>query len=102
VDDRDFVVTTPFTYLMAGLYQQSSDDHAILFASMILASPEPWGVKFIYMDGDHPTWPETMNHVIVQVDTSDGSYLVEAMSKYSMNPYEEGVYGWFFTIDPVE
>ncbi|HET9587761.1 MAG TPA: hypothetical protein VFO91_03135 [Anaerolineales bacterium] len=48
------------------------EDHAILFASMILASPVPWEVKFIYMDAEHPTRPQTMNHVIVQVVTSNG------------------------------
>lgn len=75
------------------------EDHAILFASMILASPTPWEVKFIYMDGDHPTQPETMNHVIVQVVTANGPYLVEATSKYSMDPYDEGVYGWAYSIN---
>ena len=54
------------------------EDHAILFASMILASPAPWVVEFTYMDGYHPTQPQTLNHVIVQVMTQNREYLVEA------------------------
>lgn len=75
------------------------EDHAILFASMILAAPTSWEVKFIYMDGEHPNQPQTMNHVIVQVVTSGGPYLVEATSKVSMNPYTDGVYGWSYSIN---
>ncbi len=139
VDGRDFVDTTPFTYLMEDLYYASPDeytfikevwnivaqltaytseideiprfpmetlltgggdceDHAILFASMIMASPVSWDVNFIYMDSYHPTQPETVNHVIVEVVTPNSSYLVEATSKDTMNPYSEGVYGWTFGI----
>ncbi len=74
------------------------EDHAILFASMILASPPPWEVKFIYMDGDNPTQPQTMNHVIVQVVTPDSPYLIEATSKENINPYGQEIYGWAYTI----
>lgn len=139
VDDRDFIDSTPFTYLMADLYYDSQDDytfikevwnivaqltaytseiqetprfpmetllsgggdcedHAILFASMILASPPTWTVEFTYMDGDNPTRPQTMNHVIVKVVTPSGTYPVEATSKFSMNPYDQGVVGWSYTI----
>jgi len=139
VDDRDFVDSTPFTYLMADLYRNSPDDytfikevwnivaqltaytseiqetprfpmetllsgggdcedHAILFASMILASPPAWTVEFTYMDGDNPTQPQTMNHVIVHVVTPSGTYPVEATSKYSINPYRQGIFGWSFPI----
>jgi hypothetical protein len=74
------------------------EDHAILFASMILASPLPGNVEFIYMDAENPTQPQTMNHVIVNIETANESYLVEATSKYSMNPYSDGVTGWSYTI----
>jgi hypothetical protein len=139
VDDRNFIDATPFTDLMAELYQQSPDDstfiaevwnivaqltayndeidetprfpmetllsgggdcedHAILFASMILAAPTSWQVKFIYMDGDHPSQPEGVNHVIVQVITSDGSHLVEPTSQFYINPYGDSVTGWTYPI----
>ena len=74
------------------------EDTAILFASMILAAPVQWKVQLVYMDIDHPTNPQTVNHVIVSIDTGQAKYLVETTSSDVMEPYTNGVNGWFYTV----
>lgn len=95
-DEIDETPRFPMETLLSG--GGDCEDHAILFASMILAAPTSWEVKFIYMDGDHPTEPQDVNHVIVQVITPDGPILVEATSQYSINPYGDSVTGWDYLI----
>lgn len=75
------------------------EDHAILFASLLLAAPVNWRVSLVYMDGYNPTMPQTMNHVIVSVETSFRKYYIEATSNQIMEPYADGVYGWSFEIE---
>jgi hypothetical protein len=75
------------------------EDHAILFASMILAAPVNWEVELVYMDADHVLEPQTMNHVIVYLDTGTRQYWIEATSNTTMEPYQQGVDGWYFKVD---
>jgi tetratricopeptide (TPR) repeat protein len=95
-DEIDETPRFPMETLLSG--GGDCEDHAILFASMILAAPTSWEVNFIYMDSDHPNQPEVVNHVIVQVVTPAGPYLVEATSKYSIDPYNGTVTGWAFPV----
>lgn len=87
----------PLETLLAG--GGDCEDHAILFASMILAAaPDNWTVDLVYMDGDNPTNPQTMNHLIVYIDTGNRTYTVEATGKDVMEPYTDGVNGWYYEI----
>jgi hypothetical protein len=88
----------PFETLLAG--GGDCEDHAILLASIILAAAPPsWEVDLVYMDSKNPTAPQTMNHVIVFVDTGNRTYTIEATGKDVMEPYEQGVRGWYSEID---
>jgi hypothetical protein len=69
------------------------EDTSILFASMIKAAPVDWTVELVYLDGDHPHAPETLNHVMVCVDTGEHTYWVETTSKGDMEPFGP-VAGW--------
>jgi hypothetical protein len=88
----------PLETLLAG--GGDCEDHAILFASMILAAaPSSWTVDLVYMDSYNPTNPQTINHMIVYIDTGNHSYTVEATRKDFMEPYSEGVRGWYSEIE---
>jgi hypothetical protein len=83
----------PLETLLAG--GGDCEDTSILFASMIKAAPVDWTVELVYMDSRNPTALVEMNHLIVSVDTGQGSYLVETTSKTNMLPYNKGVDGWY-------
>ena len=74
------------------------EDTAILFASMILAAPVDWEVQLVYMDIDNPSDAQDVNHVIVSIDTGQESYLIETTTNEVMQPYVNGVNGWFFDV----
>jgi len=86
----------PLETLLAG--GGDCEDTAILFASMLDAAPVNWRIEFVYMDGNSPNYPLVMNHVAVQVTTSEQRYMVESTSKGVMDPYNGSVNGWFFNI----
>jgi hypothetical protein len=87
----------PLETLLAG--GGDCEDHAILFASMILAAaPQDWKVDLVYMDSDHPTEPQTINHMIVYIETQNRPYTIEATGKQIMEPYLQGVNGWYTEI----
>jgi hypothetical protein len=74
------------------------EDTAILFASMILAAPVDWKVQLVYMDIDNPGNPQTVNHVIVYIDTGQTSYLIDTTTNEVMQPYTDGVTGWYYDV----
>jgi hypothetical protein len=39
-----------------------------------------------------------MNHLIVYIDTGNRRYTVEATGKQVMEPYADGVNGWYYEI----
>jgi hypothetical protein len=87
----------PLETLLAG--GGDCEDNAILFASMILASAPPdWKVDLLYMDLDHPYAPQTINHMIVYIETSNDRYTVETTGKSVMEPYGDAVDGWYSEI----
>ena len=74
------------------------EDLAILVASMIKAAPADYKVQLVYMDLDHPTDPQDVNHVAVWVEAPSGyKTFVEATSKTEMSPYD-AVVGWFIDV----
>jgi cell division protein FtsB len=87
----------PLETLLAG--GGDCEDSAILFASMIKAAPVKWTIKLVYLDIDNPTRPLTVNHAIVQVNTGKENYLVETTEPDEMEPYTDGVDGWFFDVN---
>lgn len=86
----------PLETLLAG--GGDCEDTAILFASMVLAAPVDWKVQLVYMDGDHPTHPLTMNHLSVYVVTDQQAYHVETTGKSEVDPYPDGVNGWYYDV----
>lgn len=84
----------PLETLLAG--GGDCEDTAILLASMILAAKQNWVVQLVYMDIDNPTDPQTVNHVIVHVDTGEEAYLIDTTQNEVMQPYKGGVSGWYF------
>lgn len=74
------------------------EDTAILFASMILAAPVDWTVELVYMDIYNPTNPNEVNHVIVHIDTGTDQYFIETTSDSEMQPYKDGVSGWYYEV----
>jgi len=47
------------------------EDLAILFASLLKASPYPYKLSLVYMDANNPADPVNPNHVIVWVEADD-------------------------------
>jgi hypothetical protein len=82
----------PLETLLAG--GGDCEDTAILMASMLLAAHTGWEVDLVYMDLDHPTQPQAINHAIVAVKTGTSTYLIETTSKTEMMPFGSGVRGW--------
>jgi hypothetical protein len=87
----------PLETLLAG--GGDCEDTAILFASMVLAAPVDWKVQLVYMDSDHPTSPLTMNHLSIHVVTDRYAYDVETTSKSEIDPYPDGVNGWYYDVE---
>jgi hypothetical protein len=86
----------PLETLLAG--GGDCEDTPILFASMVRAAGTPWSIELVYMDLDYPDQPQSVNHVIVSVDTGNEQFLVETTSNQVMEPYPNGVNGWWFSI----
>jgi predicted nuclease with TOPRIM domain len=62
------------TFLKGG---GDSEDLSILLASMLMAAPADWDVRLVFMDIDHPQNAQTINHMIVYVDTGEEKLLLE-------------------------
>lgn len=75
------------------------EDLSILFASLIKAANTDWKVALVYMDIYNPTDPQEVNHVVVHIDTDERGYLIETTSDEVMEPYDDGIVGWFIEID---
>lgn len=86
----------PLETLLAG--GGDCEDTAILFASMVLAAPVDWKVQLVYLDGNHPTKPLEMNHVAVYLVTESRPYDVETTEKDIIDPYPDGIDGWYYDV----
>ncbi|MFC2174752.1 hypothetical protein ACFLQ2_02670 [archaeon] len=74
------------------------EDSSILMASMLRAASPDWIVQLVYLDADNPLDPQTMNHVIVYVDTGTYSRYVETTAKTYYDYYPDGVNGWIVEV----
>ncbi len=82
----------PLETLLAG--GGDCEDLSILFASLIQAAPVDWYVDLVYVDSENINDPQTSDHVVVYIDTWQGTYVVETTSDTVMLPYLDGVTGW--------
>lgn len=80
------------------------EDLAILVADMLRSSSytQDWEIQLVYIDSDHPTMPQTANHVVVFVDYGESHVIVEATAEpdmYGGHPhYPDGIRGWFYDV----
>ncbi len=86
----------PLETLLAG--GGDCEDTAILVASMLKAAPVDWKVSLVYLDSHHPENPVSPNHVVVYVETPTNAYTIETTSHTTMNPYTNGINGWYFEV----
>jgi hypothetical protein len=86
----------PLETLLAG--GGDCEDTGILLASMIRAARPDWPINLVYMDAYNPEKPESVNHLIVHVDTGSRQYLIETTSNLVMEPFSH-VEGWYLQVD---
>jgi hypothetical protein len=86
----------PLETLLAG--GGDCEDLSILFASMIKAAPVDWQVDLVYIDTEDLVHPESINHLIVHVNTGERDYLIETTSNQDMEPYRDGLSGWYLAV----
>lgn len=89
---------TPFEVLTRG--EGDCKDKSILIASMLRSSEHTvnWKISLEELDINNPTDPQTMNHMIVWVDTGQKTYAIESTA----TPDNDGlnvwagisIYGW--------
>ncbi|MGI0046559.1 MAG: plastocyanin/azurin family copper-binding protein [Nitrosotalea sp.] len=89
---------TPFEVLTRG--EGDCKDKSILIASMLRSSEHTanWKISLEEMDINNPTNPQTMNHMIVWVDTGQKTYAIEATATPDNNGLNVwagvSIYGW--------
>ena len=76
------------------------EDSAILLGSLIYAMPRNYNVSFWFIDIDHPTDPENINHVVLGVDVDDTQGFIETTSD-TMSPWNK-ISGFSVPIEPTE
>jgi len=79
------------------------EDTSILIADMLRSSKytQDWQIQLVYLDADSPTYPRTMNHVIVAVNTGEFYTIIESTAKTIDGAKEwndDGVSGWFYDV----
>ncbi len=73
------------------------EDLAILYASLLKASPYPYNLSLVYMDSTNPTDPQQPNHVIIQVEAEGWIIYVDCTSDQGWGRYPT-VKGWFYKL----
>jgi hypothetical protein len=98
VFEEDEIPRYPLETLVSG--GGDCEDTAVLFASMILAARPDWNLELVYMNSKSPSDPMGFSdHVIVFIDTGMEHYYIETTRIDIMEPYTEGVVGWFVPLD---
>jgi hypothetical protein len=87
----------PLEVLLAG--GGDCEDLSILFASMIKAAPVDWQVDLVLMDTRSQSDPQSVDHMIVRVNTGDKNYLIETSSNQEMLPYTGKFSGWYLGLE---
>jgi len=73
------------------------EDLAILYASLLKASPYPYHLSLVYMDSDNPTDPQQPNHVIIRVEAESWIIYADCTSDRGWGHYPM-VKGWFYKL----
>jgi len=73
------------------------EDLAILYASLLKASPYPYNLSLVYMDSANPTDPQQPNHVIIRVEAEGWMTYVDCTSNRGWGRYPT-VKGWFYKL----
>ena len=75
----------PYEVLTRG--EGDCKDKAILIADLLRSSSHTtnWDIHLVIMDIDNPTNPQTVNHMIVSVNTGQQNYLIEPTAKPDVN-----------------
>ncbi len=95
--ETDEIPRVPMETLVGGA--GDCEDMAILFASLIESAPVNWDVRFVYLNSKSPLDTQgTSDHVIVYVDTGAGKHYIETTSAATMEPYPNGVSGWYLPV----
>ena len=76
------------------------EDLAMLVADMLMSSShtDGWTIQFVMMDGDSPTDPQDIDHVILYVDDGEYAHYIEATGPPGWDHYPEGVNGWYLNV----
>ena len=76
------------------------EDLVILVADMLVSSKhtKDWTIQYVYMDGDNPNDPQTVNHVILYVNDGTYDHYIEATGEPSWDYYPDRILGWFFDV----
>ncbi len=96
--EKDEVPRFPMETLVGGA--GDCEDMAILFASLIESAPVDWKVSFVYLNSKSPLDTlSTSDHVIVYIDTGVKKHYIETTSLSTMEPYPNGVAGWYLPVE---
>lgn len=87
---------TPLETLLAG--GGDCEDLSILMASLLKAAPVDWKVELVLMDSNNLQSPINANHMIVSVEYGGRRRLIETTNPDVMEPYTDGVTGWYFEV----
>ncbi len=102
VYDKDVTLESEGRFALETIHRGGGDceDLVILIADMIKSSSytKDWDIQYVYMDGDNPRDPKTVNHVVLNVYDGEYSYYIEATSEPRWDYYPNGVGGWWFDV----
>ena len=102
VYDEDIHEHSEGRYALETLTRGGGDceDLVILVADMLMSSShtDGWTIQFVMMDGDSPTDPQDIDHVILYVDDGEYAHYIEATGPPGWDYYPEGVTGWYLDV----
>ncbi len=96
---KDITNTNLLPYEVLTRGEGDCKDKAILIADLLrsLSHTSNWDIHLIIMDINNPTQPQTVNHMIVSVNTGQHQYLIEPTTTPDVNGlsvWTGSVYGW--------
>lgn len=102
----DIDITSEGRYALETFTRGGGDceDLAILVADMLKSSShtKDWEIQLVYMDSKRLDDPQTVDHVIVYVNTGQHAVYVEAVAESDMysdfSHYPDGVNGWYYDV----
>lgn len=84
---KDITSTNLLPYEVLTRGEGDCKDKAILIADLLRSSSHTsnWDIHLVIMDDKNPTNPQTVNHMIVSVDTGQQQYLIEPTTTPDVN-----------------